>query len=259
MKKLCLCLVVLLGLTGCLKNDEEYYSVFVETEDRNKGSVYGNATYESDSSAVIVAIPADGYVFKEWNDGDKNAVRKVHPSENTTYTAYFEKNKEYFALDKVEVYVEKTGTTIKAKSVEYHGLKIYNDNEIISDGASSNRIGATVGSKLVHSFSVSGGSVATNIVAKESSPFSFYSARNEHNIFGYGTTFNLSIDFDYSCHSGYINGDKYVYDNNFAGHGGSSQTLSFEITEETTEIVTLVDDSNNHGYKIYAKLHFVKI
>lgn len=193
--------------------------------------------------------------IKENNQGNSST------EENNQGNSSAEENKEYYALDKVQVYIEQIDTVIAAKSVEYNGLEIYNDDnqKIISDGLSGYINGHNLGKKLVHSWVSSDDRVITDALVVSNTPINFYSARNEDNVFEEGTTINLRLDYTYNCHSGYIDGNKYIYDNNFNNHAGNKiSRLSFKINSETIKTVTLIDDTA-HGYKVCAKLHFVKI
>ena len=54
------------------------------------GAVEGGGMYDFYSEVEISAIANDGYHFVEWNDGDKNATRKVTvPLNGATFTAKF--------------------------------------------------------------------------------------------------------------------------------------------------------------------------
>lgn len=259
-----LALAGVLAFSGC-DNEEskvETYTIQTISADTEKGKVYGSGTYINDSTITIAATANPGYVFEKWSDNDINPIRNIKVNDNTNYTAYFKKATQYYALDKVEFFVEEDGK-ILAKSVEYTTFKIYvNDAEepsnVISDGASTRVNGIEIGQKLVDSINISG-NVSTNIYVNEQHPINFYSARNENNIFAKNSIVDLTIRFGYMCHSGYISDGEIIFDNNFNNHGSSLTTdLEFEITEETIKTVTLIDDTQ-HGYKIKSKLHFVEI
>lgn len=56
------------------------------------GTTTGTGSYSPGQSITISATPAEGYIFKQWNDGDTNASRTITVgSSATTYTAEFEK------------------------------------------------------------------------------------------------------------------------------------------------------------------------
>lgn len=55
------------------------------------GTTTGSGSYDVGDTVTITATPAEGYVFKQWNDGDTNASRTITVgSSATTYTAEFE-------------------------------------------------------------------------------------------------------------------------------------------------------------------------
>ncbi|MBQ7295975.1 MAG: InlB B-repeat-containing protein [Clostridia bacterium] len=63
------------------------YTVSTSAEN---GSVSGGGTYEYGSSAILTPTPNDGYVFKQWSDGNTDNPRTVTVTGNVTYTAEFE-------------------------------------------------------------------------------------------------------------------------------------------------------------------------
>ncbi len=63
------------------------YTISVSAEN---GSVSGGGTYEYGSSVTLTAKPNDGYVFKQWSDGNTDNPRTVTVTGNVTYTAEFE-------------------------------------------------------------------------------------------------------------------------------------------------------------------------
>ena len=54
-----------------------------------QGSVSGGGTYSEGSRVNISAIPASGYVFDKWNDGNTSATRTVNVSKNESFVAQF--------------------------------------------------------------------------------------------------------------------------------------------------------------------------
>ena len=67
------------------------YSISVNVNTGDGGTVTGGGTYEDLSTPVIIATPKSGYEFAFWNDGDRNATRQITVTSDTTYTAYFRK------------------------------------------------------------------------------------------------------------------------------------------------------------------------
>lgn len=62
----------------------------VISNDYSHSITMGSGTYDKDANVLIMAANTDeGYVFDQWNDGNKAAARYVTVSEDVTYTAYF--------------------------------------------------------------------------------------------------------------------------------------------------------------------------
>lgn len=71
-----------------------YYTVTLNVEPSDGGSVTGAGTYEKGTSVNISATPNKGYKFKQWSDGNTNAERTIEDiSSDITLTAMFEKSK----------------------------------------------------------------------------------------------------------------------------------------------------------------------
>ena len=79
----------------------------LQTEATEGGTVTGGGTYDYGTTVTLTAIPNDGYKFVSWADGNTEASRTVTVTENTSYTATFEKvetSKIYSGTKKVSVY-----------------------------------------------------------------------------------------------------------------------------------------------------------
>ena len=62
----------------------------VNSNDYSHSITMGSGTYDKDANVLIMAANTDeGYVFDQWNDGNKAAARYVTVSEDVTYTAFF--------------------------------------------------------------------------------------------------------------------------------------------------------------------------
>ena len=66
------------------------YTLEVKSEDKNNGEAYGTGTFEYNTSVSISAVPAQGYVFVKWSDGNKQNPRSVTITGNQTLTAIFD-------------------------------------------------------------------------------------------------------------------------------------------------------------------------
>jgi hypothetical protein len=80
-----LALMVVLAMTGCKKS----YTITVKTNNADWGTVTGGGSYKSGETATITAIPAAGYYFNCWNDGNVENPRKVVVNGNAEYIATF--------------------------------------------------------------------------------------------------------------------------------------------------------------------------
>ena len=61
----------------------------VSSNDAARGTVTGGGNYQLGVNATIAALPADGYFFGCWNDGDTNNPRIVNLLADTAFTAWF--------------------------------------------------------------------------------------------------------------------------------------------------------------------------
>lgn len=62
----------------------------VNSNDYSHSITMGSGTYDKDAEVLIMAANTDeGYVFDQWNDGNKAAARYVTVSEDVVYTAFF--------------------------------------------------------------------------------------------------------------------------------------------------------------------------
>lgn len=65
------------------------YTITVISASLEMGSVYGGGSYHANTMVSIGAIPAEGYHFNGWQDGDMNNPRSITVTENAEYIAYF--------------------------------------------------------------------------------------------------------------------------------------------------------------------------
>ena len=84
--------------TVTVTGDATYTAVFttnsfqltVVPDEASHGSTSGSGTYAYGEQAHITATAAEGYRFREWNDGNTYPIRTVTVTGNATYTAYFD-------------------------------------------------------------------------------------------------------------------------------------------------------------------------
>ncbi len=74
----------------CLK-DTKIFDVTLQAEPADYGTVTGSGEYMEGDSATIEATPNDGYMFLEWDNGEKNNPAYVEVNSDMTITAKFVK------------------------------------------------------------------------------------------------------------------------------------------------------------------------
>gem|GEM_PF-1318979 len=72
-----------------IKPDEFTISVYVTPN--GSGTVEGAGTYEQGQTATLVALPAEGYEFREWSDGNTDNPREIVVEKNWTLICTFHK------------------------------------------------------------------------------------------------------------------------------------------------------------------------
>ena len=65
------------------------YTLTLQSNDSNMGSVTGGGEYTQGAQASIKAQPKSGYLFDQWSDGNRNAERSVTVTRNQTLIATF--------------------------------------------------------------------------------------------------------------------------------------------------------------------------
>lgn len=65
------------------------YTITVKSISAAMGVVYGSGTYPANTTVSIGAVPAQGFYFTGWQDGDMNNPRTITVTEDAEYTAYF--------------------------------------------------------------------------------------------------------------------------------------------------------------------------
>ena len=68
-----------------------YYTITLSPNNNEFGSVMGNGEYAKGEKATLIAIPASGYMFVQWNDGNTSNPREITVTTNVQYIASFEK------------------------------------------------------------------------------------------------------------------------------------------------------------------------
>ena len=78
------------NLTVTAQYQIKSFTLTVLSADEQKGTVTGGGVYEYNSQVSITAVPAEGYLFKQWNDGNTDNPRSITVTKDATYTAEFE-------------------------------------------------------------------------------------------------------------------------------------------------------------------------
>ena len=65
------------------------YTITVRSISETMGVVYGSGTYPANMSVNIGAVPAQGFFFTGWQDGDMNNPRTITVTGDAEYVAYF--------------------------------------------------------------------------------------------------------------------------------------------------------------------------
>ena len=68
------------------------YTVTLALNNNSYGSVMGAGEYAEGAKATLIAIPATGYKFENWNDGNTENPRIITISANVSYVANFEQS-----------------------------------------------------------------------------------------------------------------------------------------------------------------------
>ena len=77
------------------------YTITVQAEPEDGGSVEGEGTYTQGTTATLRAIPNEHYTFEKWQDDNTQNPRQITVTGDATYTAYFT-TKIYTINTKVE-------------------------------------------------------------------------------------------------------------------------------------------------------------
>lgn len=70
-------------------NQASEYTIVVLSDNETMGTVWGGGTYSTGAEILIAAIPAEGYVFERWQDGETQNPRSIVVDSDATYVAYF--------------------------------------------------------------------------------------------------------------------------------------------------------------------------
>lgn len=88
-KSILLMSVVALLAAVMLGSCTKYFYIEVLSDNNLLGHVAGGGSFAKGAEVTITAIPADGYFFSHWNDGDTTNPRTLSVRHDATFTAFF--------------------------------------------------------------------------------------------------------------------------------------------------------------------------
>ena len=114
------------------------YTITVNCNDDEMGTVSGGGTYVEGSHVTITATPNDCYQFTHWQDGNTQRTRTITVTADATYTAYFEAKPTYVIITEASspemgqvegggTYCKGTHVTITATANEGYIFLRWND------------------------------------------------------------------------------------------------------------------------------------
>ena len=83
------------GVTGYYLPIVDNYEVTVLTDSITMGNAVGGGYFPQDHTVTIRAVPAHGFLFDHWNDGNTDNPRQIVVTQDTVFTAYFVDNITY--------------------------------------------------------------------------------------------------------------------------------------------------------------------
>ena len=124
--------------TITVTEDAEYMAYFSQTPaetytvtvyyDEDQGLILGAGTYSAGSTATLVAIPADGFMFAKWSDGSTNDVKEVVVDHDIILAAFFTGTgiKED-GFEAVSLYPNPANNILHIEGLEgQHEIQVYN-------------------------------------------------------------------------------------------------------------------------------------
>ena len=109
------------------QNPVQTYTVTV-LYDEAQGFILGAGTYTQGSTASIAAIPADGFIFKRWNDGTTDNPKEVFVDHDIVLAAFFESTGiDESNMETLSLYPNPANDIIRIEGLEgKHEIQIYN-------------------------------------------------------------------------------------------------------------------------------------
>lgn len=96
--------------------------------DETQGFIIGAGTYNAGATASLAAIPADGYFFKKWGDGNTDNPREILVDHDIVLAAFFEgTGVDEEGFENVSLYPNPANDKIRIEGLEgEHEISIYN-------------------------------------------------------------------------------------------------------------------------------------
>lgn len=152
------------------------YTITVDANPSNGGTVTGGGSYHYGETATLIATPNSGFTFVGWNDGSTELTHNVTVTGNATYTATFSQGSvTYYSVNLVcnssEGSVEgggfyPAGSTVTIRAIPFEGYFF----EKWSDGATDNPRTVVVNSDITMAAFFKG----TGVDEEELNPMTLY-------------------------------------------------------------------------------------
>jgi hypothetical protein len=96
--------------------------------DETQGFIIGSGTYNAGATASLAAIPADGYYFKKWGDGNTDNPREILVDHDIVLAAFFEgTGVDEEGFENVSLYPNPANDKIRIEGLEgEHEISIFN-------------------------------------------------------------------------------------------------------------------------------------
>ena len=96
--------------------------------DETQGFIIGAGTYNAGATASLAAIPADGYYFKKWGDGNTDNPREILVDHDIVLAAFFEgTGVDEEGFENVSLYPNPANDKIRIEGLEgEHEISIFN-------------------------------------------------------------------------------------------------------------------------------------
>lgn len=116
-----------------------YYTITVNANPTNGGTVTGGGSYQAGATANLRATPKSGFRFLRWQDGNTQTSRNITVSGNATYTAYFQSTSGIDDIADLEAIVSTQNRNIIISGVQGLNVKVFDImGRVIADQKADN-------------------------------------------------------------------------------------------------------------------------